>query len=60
MEDREETERYLECETLTEFVAKLKFYQIAHTISSLHGENICHREMKLENILSNPAHFKLK
>merc|ERR1719233_554645 len=36
---------------LNEMTAKLRFYQICHTIAHLHQRNVCHRDLKLENIL---------
>ena len=36
---------------MNEMVAKLRFYQICHTIAHLHQRNVCHRDLKLENIL---------
>ena len=38
-------------ETLNEKTAKLRFYQISHAVAHLHRGNICHRDLKLENIL---------
>ena len=36
---------------LSESVAKFQFYQISHTVAYLHSINICHRDLKLSNIL---------
>lgn len=36
---------------LTESTAKLRFYQISNATAYLHKENVCHRDLKLENIL---------
>jgi len=36
---------------LVERHAKIQFYQIAHAIAFLHSRNVCHRDLKLENIL---------
>ena len=36
---------------LSEPVAKFQFYQICHTVAYLHSINICHRDLKLSNIL---------
>ena len=36
---------------MNEVTAKLGFYQICHTIAHLHEGNVCHRDLKLENIL---------
>ena len=37
--------------TLEEGRVKIAFYQIAHAIAFLHSKKICHRDLKLENIL---------
>ena len=36
---------------LKESVAKFQFYQIVSTIVYLHKKNVCHRDLKLENLL---------
>ena len=36
---------------LEERTAKVQMYQIVHAIAFLHSRNICHRDLKLENIL---------
>merc|ERR1719500_489989 len=36
---------------LSESTAKFQFYQICHTIAYLHSKQICHRDLKLANIL---------
>ena len=36
---------------LEERAAKVQMYQIVHAIAFLHSRNICHRDLKLENIL---------
>jgi len=36
---------------LSETTAKFQFYQICHTIAYLHSKQICHRDLKLANIL---------
>jgi len=37
--------------SLTEDSAKFRFYQICHTTAYIHSKNICHRDLKLANIL---------
>jgi len=37
--------------SLTEESAKFRFYQICHTTAYIHSKNICHRDLKLANIL---------
>ena len=43
---------------LSETVAKFQFYQICHTVAYLHSINICHRDLKLTNILMTEPHAK--
>ena len=38
-------------ELLTEGAAKFQFWQISNTIAYLHKNKVCHRDLKLENIL---------
>ena len=32
-------------------IAKIQFFQISHTIDCMHSKNVCHKDLKLENIL---------
>ena len=32
-------------------IAKIQFFQISHTIAYMHSKNVCHKDLKLENIL---------
>merc|ERR1719481_105660 len=41
----------LQNNNLSEKVAKIYFYQIAHCVQYLHRNKVCHRDLKLENIL---------
>ena len=36
---------------MSEVTAKLRFYQISHATVHLHAKCVCHRDLKLENIL---------
>jgi len=36
---------------LSEHAAKFQFYQISHAVAYLHSKNICHRNLKLSNVL---------
>ena len=36
---------------LSERTAKIQFYQIVHAVAYIHSKNICHRDLKLSNIL---------
>ena len=36
---------------LTERMAKLRFYQVVEAVRYLHSNNVCHRDLKLENLL---------
>ena len=36
---------------LSERTAKIQFYQIVDAVSYLHRKNVCHRDLKLSNIL---------
>ena len=38
-------------EFMNEETAKLRFYQISHATAHLHVGKVCHRDLKLENIL---------
>ena len=40
-----------ELDNLSEEVTKIYFYQIVHCIKYLHSRAVCHRDLKLENIL---------
>jgi len=37
--------------TLSESTTKMYFYQIVHCVNYLHNHQVCHRDLKLENIL---------
>jgi len=41
---------------LSEVTAKFQFYQIAHAVAYLHSRQICHRDLKLSNILMSQPH----
>ena len=50
-------------ERLSERTAKIQFYQICHAVAYLHSKKVCHRDLKLSNILMscpNNAKSKLK
>ena len=38
-------------EFMNEETAKLRFYQISHATAHLHAGKVCHRDLKIENIL---------
>ena len=40
---------------LSERTAKIQFYQIVDAVSYLHRKNVCHRDLKLSNILEFPG-----
>ena len=42
---------------LVEHHVKIQFYQIAHAVAFLHSKNVCHRDLKLENILQISSRF---
>ena len=36
---------------MNEKTAKLQFYQVVDTVRYLHSKQVCHRDLKLENLL---------
>mmetsp|Transcript_8765 Transcript_8765/g.14781 ORF Transcript_8765/g.14781 Transcript_8765/m.14781 type:complete len:285 (+) Transcript_8765:26-880(+) len=46
--------------TIPERIAKWPFLKLLKAIERLHKENICHRDLKLENIMYNKETHKLK
>ena len=47
---------------LSEKTAKIQAYQIFHAVAYIHSKRICHRDLKLSNILmtSSESETKLK